>query len=114
MGAILSHEINRSKVIFQFFWIILHLAVFGYGWWLQAVDDRLAILNLLKYSVWSSRGAGLCLGLDGFLLFLPGQSFPSTSSLSTMISQHASSKNFCDVVTFSLLMMIIKFMSSQY
>jgi len=28
-------------------------------------------LNGLKYSVWSSRGAGLCLGVDGALLLLP-------------------------------------------
>lgn len=40
----------------------------------QANDPRLAALNGLRYSVWVSRGAGLCLGVDGLLLILPGQS----------------------------------------
>ena len=39
---------------------------------LQASDARLAGLNTLKYSVWFSRGAGLVLGIDGFLILLPG------------------------------------------
>src|SRR5271170_2603102 len=36
----------------------------------QKENDRLALLNTLKYSVWSSRGAGLVLAVDGFLIML--------------------------------------------
>ncbi|BGP25328.1 hypothetical protein JCM10295v2_004251 [Rhodotorula toruloides] len=48
-----------------------HILVFIYGWLKQARDARLAGLNTLKYSVWASRGAGLCLGIDGLFLVLP-------------------------------------------
>jgi len=34
-------------------------------------DPRLAALNKLQYSVWISRGAGLCLGIDGLFIILP-------------------------------------------
>lgn len=37
----------------------------------QAVNERLAALNLLQYSVWISRGAGLVLSVDGTLILLP-------------------------------------------
>src|SRR5271170_4583931 len=36
----------------------------------QKENDRLALLNTLKYSVWISRGAGLVLAVDGFLIML--------------------------------------------
>lgn len=49
-----------------------HLLIFVYGWIKQAHDARLAGLNSLRYSVWISRGAGLCLGVDGLLIVLPG------------------------------------------
>ena len=67
-----------------------HIAIFAYGWWKQArlrlwqfssrqkltcsfvdpqaSDLRLAGLNTLKFSVWSSRGAGLCLGVGAYLV----------------------------------------------
>ncbi|KAK4054161.1 hypothetical protein OIV83_001187 [Microbotryomycetes sp. JL201] len=45
------------------------MGIFVYGWIKQ--DARLAGLNTLRYSVWISRGAGLCLGIDGLLLVLP-------------------------------------------
>lgn len=65
-----------------------HIGLFAYGWnkqvrrlpsscselTMQASDPRLAALNGLKFSVWVSRGAGLCLGVDGLLLILPGAS----------------------------------------
>lgn len=50
-----------------------HILVFVYGWLKQMNDPRLAALNGLRFSVWVSRGAGLCLGIDGLLLTLPGQ-----------------------------------------
>ncbi|KAH9817630.1 ferric reductase NAD binding domain-containing protein [Melampsora americana] len=48
MGVLggLSRILSRPKITFQIFWVLLHVAIFAYGWWLQAVDDRLAILNL--------------------------------------------------------------------
>jgi NADPH oxidase 1 len=42
----------------------------GYRW-KQENDPRLAGLNTLKYSVWLSRGAGLCLSVDGAVILLP-------------------------------------------
>lgn len=39
--------------------------------WKQASDERLAPLNLLMFSVWISRGAGLVLSFDGMLILLP-------------------------------------------
>ena len=48
-----------------------HVLVFLYGLQKQAHDERLAALNKLQYSVWVSRGAGLCLGIDGLLIVLP-------------------------------------------
>ena len=33
-------------------------------------NEKLALLNTLKFSVWSSRGAGLVLAVDGFLIML--------------------------------------------
>lgn len=47
------------------------LALFAYGWWSQYTNSKLAALNTLKYSVWTSRGAGLVLALDGGLILLP-------------------------------------------
>ncbi|EDR15563.1 NADPH oxidase A [Laccaria bicolor S238N-H82] len=48
-----------------------HLSLFIYGWYSQATNQRLAGLNSLKYSVWTSRGAGLVLAFDGGLILLP-------------------------------------------
>ncbi|PLW16319.1 hypothetical protein PCASD_18706, partial [Puccinia coronata f. sp. avenae] len=59
------------RTVFWIVWVALHTFLFVYGWWKQETDPRLAGLNTLQYSVWASRGAGLCLCLDGFALFLP-------------------------------------------
>jgi NADPH oxidase 1 len=37
----------------------------------QATNQKLAVLNGLKFSVWTSRGAGLVLAYDGGLILLP-------------------------------------------
>lgn len=37
----------------------------------QVKNEKLAGLNLLQYSVWISRGAGLVLSFDGALILLP-------------------------------------------
>jgi Ferric reductase like transmembrane component len=36
----------------------------------QVSNQKLALLNTLKFSVWASRGAGLVLAMDGFLIML--------------------------------------------
>lgn len=38
---------------------------------LQAVNTKLAALNALTWSVWTSRGAGLVLAFDGGLILVP-------------------------------------------
>lgn len=48
-----------------------HFALFAYGWWSQQTNARLAGLNTLKFSVWSSRGAGLVLAFDGAMILVP-------------------------------------------
>lgn len=37
----------------------------------QATNKKLAALNALKFSVWTSRGAGLVLAFDGGLILMP-------------------------------------------
>ena len=39
--------------------------------WAQQSNPHLAALNTLHYSVWISRGAGLCLSLDAIFILLP-------------------------------------------
>ncbi|KAF9513876.1 hypothetical protein BS47DRAFT_1295638 [Hydnum rufescens UP504] len=62
---------NRRRAIFNVLWYGLQLGLFVYGWWSQATNQRLAPLNTLRFSVWSSRGAGLVLALDGGMILLP-------------------------------------------
>lgn len=45
--------------------------LFIIGWWVQQGDERLAPLNTLEFSVWFSRGAGLCLAVDVTLILFP-------------------------------------------
>ncbi|PGH07570.1 hypothetical protein AJ79_06240 [Helicocarpus griseus UAMH5409] len=62
---------SSSKIFFYFLFHGMQIAVFGVGWWKQQTDERLAPLNMLQYSVWISRGAGLVLSVDGALILLP-------------------------------------------
>lgn len=59
------------RLAFNFLFYGLHFGFFAYGWWSQATNARLAPLNTLKWSVWTSRGAGLVLAFDGGLILLP-------------------------------------------
>jgi len=59
------------RLIFNILFYGSHFFFFGYGWHSQAVNTKLAALNGLKYSVWTSRGAGLVLAYDGGLILLP-------------------------------------------
>lgn len=60
-----------SKLFFYVFFWGGHIGLFALGWYLQASNPKLAPLNTLTFSVWISRGAGLCLSVDGALILLP-------------------------------------------
>ncbi|KAI6080857.1 putative FAD binding protein [Hypoxylon rubiginosum] len=69
--TLVKKQLTPSKLIFHFLFWGMHWFFFGYGWWKQEQDPKLAGLNTLKYSVWFSRGAGLVLAIDGTLILLP-------------------------------------------
>jgi len=59
------------RLAFNVIFYGIHFFLFGYGWHSQATNAKLAGLNSLKWSVWSSRGAGLVLAFDGGLILIP-------------------------------------------
>ncbi|KAJ6575036.1 NADPH oxidase A [Mycena capillaripes] len=59
------------RLAFNVIFYGLHFFFFGYGWHSQATNTKLAALNGLKFSVWTSRGAGLVLAFDGGLILIP-------------------------------------------
>lgn len=59
------------KLAFHFVFWTAHWAIFAYGWYSQVSNARLSGVNALRYSIWISRGAGLVLSVDTFLLLLP-------------------------------------------
>ena len=79
--------VSPRRLAFNFVFYGLHCSLFAYGWWSQVSDyptqhlalltkdqytnQRLAGLNVLKYSVWVSRGAGLVLAFDAGLILIP-------------------------------------------
>lgn len=63
--------LTGRRLLFNFLFYGSHFFWFGYGWYSQATNTRLAALNALSYSVWTSRGAGLVLAYDGGLILLP-------------------------------------------
>ncbi|KAJ5606548.1 Riboflavin synthase-like beta-barrel [Penicillium lagena] len=65
------HDLTWSKMVFYLFFWGAHFGLFGVGWYLQATNAKLAGLNVLTYSVWISRGAGLTLSVDATLILLP-------------------------------------------
>ncbi|KAI2605533.1 putative FAD binding protein [Hypoxylon sp. NC1633] len=68
---LVKKQFTASKLIFHVLFWGLHWFLFGYGWYKQAADPKLAGLNTLSFSVWFSRGAGLVLSVDGTLILLP-------------------------------------------
>ncbi|SPO00580.1 probable NADPH oxidase heavy chain subunit [Cephalotrichum gorgonifer] len=68
---LLKKQFTATKLLFHFLFWSVHWGMFAFGWWKQWADPRLAGLNLLQYSVWISRGAGLVLSIDGTLILLP-------------------------------------------
>ncbi|KAJ7596973.1 NADPH oxidase isoform 1 [Mycena floridula] len=59
------------RLAFNFLFYGLHVMFFAYGWYSQATNKKLAALNGLTWSVWTSRGAGLVLAFDGGLILIP-------------------------------------------
>ncbi|KAF7324937.1 FAD-binding FR-type domain-containing protein [Mycena kentingensis (nom. inval.)] len=63
--------LTPRRLLFNVIFYGLHFFLFGYGWNSQQKNTKLAALNLLQYSVWVSRGAGLVLAFDGALILIP-------------------------------------------
>ena len=81
--------LTPRRLAFNVIFYGLHFFFFAYGWYTQvraffslpthpdahdrkqATNARLAGLNSLKWSVWTSRGAGLVLAFDGGLILIP-------------------------------------------
>jgi len=59
------------RLAFNVIFYGIHFGLFAYGWYSQATNARLAGLNTLKFSVWTSRGAGLVLAFDGAAILIP-------------------------------------------
>lgn len=70
--ASVKQQVIGRRLVWNILFYGGHIGVFIFGWVAQMRNEKLAILNLLKFSVWISRGAGLCLAIDGALLLLPG------------------------------------------
>ncbi|KAI0034013.1 NADPH oxidase isoform 1 [Vararia minispora EC-137] len=63
--------LQPRRLIFNILFYGSHIFWFALGWYLQETNTHLSALNMLTYSVWTSRGAGLCLAYDGGLILLP-------------------------------------------
>ncbi|KAH9208658.1 putative NADPH oxidase [Leptodontidium sp. 2 PMI_412] len=69
-GGWTRHFSARKTLFYVFFWGF-HCFLFGFGMYKQITDKRLAGVNVLTYSIWISRGAGLVLSVDGTMVLLP-------------------------------------------
>ncbi|CAK3770513.1 Superoxide-generating NADPH oxidase heavy chain subunit B [Lecanosticta acicola] len=67
----LAAQFTARKVTFYTLFHGLHILIFIIGWYVQAKNEKLAALNGLEFSVWFSRGAGLCLSVDTMIILLP-------------------------------------------
>ncbi|KAH7883516.1 ferric reductase NAD binding domain-containing protein [Phlebopus sp. FC_14] len=63
--------LSPKRLLFNLIFYGIQLALFALGWYLQETNKRLAALNALTWSVWTSRGAGLTLAFDAGLLLVP-------------------------------------------
>lgn len=70
----LQVELTGRRLAFNFLFHGLHLFLFAWGWYSQQTNAKLAALNGLRFSVWTSRGAGLVLAFDGGLILVPSAS----------------------------------------
>ncbi|EIW70423.1 hypothetical protein TREMEDRAFT_68048 [Tremella mesenterica DSM 1558] len=71
VGTLFKRELTGRRLIWNVLWYGVHFFLFAYGWYSQETNTRLAALNGLKFSVWTSRGAGLVLAFDGGMILLP-------------------------------------------
>ncbi|EPQ60586.1 hypothetical protein GLOTRDRAFT_52896 [Gloeophyllum trabeum ATCC 11539] len=63
--------LTPRRLAFNVIFYGIHFALFAYGWYSQETNTKLAALNGLKWSVWTSRGAGLVLAFDGGMILVP-------------------------------------------
>ncbi|KAF8846310.1 hypothetical protein BDN67DRAFT_890690 [Paxillus ammoniavirescens] len=63
--------LNPRRLVFNLIFYGIQFSLFALGWYLQETNQKLAALNALKWSVWTSRGAGLTLAFDAGLLLVP-------------------------------------------
>lgn len=71
MAPIWRSLFSPPKIVFYALFYGLHVALFAVGWYLQASNPRLAMLNTLNFSVWISRGAGMALSFDAAVILFP-------------------------------------------
>jgi len=62
---------SPRRILFYIVWGAVHLGLFAKGWTSQMFDKELDNLNVLRFSVWASRGAGLVLGFDCAFILVP-------------------------------------------
>ncbi|KAI9215984.1 hypothetical protein BC828DRAFT_28931, partial [Blastocladiella britannica] len=62
---------RKKSIQFWVFWVVFQAVLFVVGWLKQERDFGLRILDRLQYSVFASRGAGLCLAVTSALLLVP-------------------------------------------
>ncbi len=60
-----------KKHVFYILWCLFQIGIFLLGFFLQKTNKDLSLLNRLQYSVYISRGAGLCLAITPSMLILP-------------------------------------------
>ncbi|KAI0778292.1 NADPH oxidase [Trametes elegans] len=63
--------LQPRRLAFNVIFYGVQLFLFGYGWYSQETNKKLAALNALTWSVWTSRGAGLVLAFDGGMILVP-------------------------------------------
>src|ERR1700759_2205082 len=83
--------------------------------WLKKRETTLAALNTLKFSVWFSRGAGLVLSVDVFLILIPMCRTLITAVRPKVPWLHLDeSQWFHRQVAYSMLMFTIVHVASHY
>ncbi|KZT30635.1 NADPH oxidase [Neolentinus lepideus HHB14362 ss-1] len=63
--------LTPRRLAFNVIFYGIQFFLFGYGWHSQATNQKLAALNALTWSVWTSRGAGLVLAFHGGMILIP-------------------------------------------
>jgi len=69
--SMLEKETAPRRLLFWLLFIGGHVAIFIWGFFAQKNDHELDNLNVVGFSIWMSRGAGIALGLDCAIILLP-------------------------------------------